>query len=158
MQNHEGAVSLTRVFRAPRERVFAAWTEARQLERWFSPFGYRVHSCETDPRPGGVFRLCLRSPQGRDFWVRGAYREVVAPERLVIQCTAHDEHDRPSVDELISVSFENDAGATRLSLRATASGKGAAAAAMVEGMPKGWNQTVQRLDKHLKPEPKEPSP
>lgn len=149
MAEHESTVSLIRVFGASRPRVFAAWTDARQLERWFSPNGFTAHSCETDPRPGGVFRFCLRSPAGKDYWVRGSYREIVPPERLVIECTAHDEHDRPALQEVIRVTLADERGATRLTLVATAGGEGATAAAMVAGMPKGWNQTVQRLDNHL---------
>ena len=150
MRKRESTVSLTRVFDAPRERVFAAWTDARQLERWFGPRGFTLHSAEADPRPGGMFRLCLRSPQGKDYWVRGLYREVVAPERLVISCTAEDEKGIPRLEEIISVSFADEGGRTRLSLNATAGGTGPEAEAMMAGMPRGWNQTVSRLDEHLK--------
>ena len=149
-RKRETTVRLTRVLDAPRERVFAAWTQPRQLEQWFGPQGFTLHSCETDPRPGGVFRLCLRSPQGRDYWVRGEYREVVAPERLVIACTAHDENDAPQLEEVISVTLADEGDSTRLSLHATAGGAGAKAEKMMAGMPKGWNQTVARLDELLK--------
>ena len=150
MQKRETTVRLTRVFDAPRERVFAAWTEARRLEQWFGPQGFTLHSCQTDPRPGGVFRICLRSPKGKDYWVHGVYREVAVPEKLVIALTAHDEKDVPRLEELISVSFADEAGRTRLSLHATAAGGGPVAEAMMAGMPEGWNQTVSRLDEHLK--------
>jgi len=78
---NERIVVITRVFNAPRSRVFAAWTEAEHLARWFGPKRFTVPSCETDPRPGGAFRVCMRSPEGRDFWVRGVFRQFVAPER-----------------------------------------------------------------------------
>ena len=149
-QRRDSTVRLTRVLDVPRERAFAAWTDARQLERWFGPKGFTLHSAETDPRPGGLFRICLRSPGGEDFWVRGVYREVVAPERLVIACTAHDEKGAPQLEEIISVSFTDEGGRTRLSLDATAAGSGPKAEKMMAGMPKGWNQTVSRLDEHLK--------
>ena len=150
MEKRESIVSLTREFAVPRERVFAAWTDAAQLVRWFGPAGFTLHSCEADPRPGGLFRLCLRSPQGKEYWVRGVYREVAAPERLVITCTAEDEKGIPRLDETISVTFTDEGGRTRLSLRATAGGIGPEAEAMLAGMPKGWNQTISRLDDHLK--------
>jgi uncharacterized protein YndB with AHSA1/START domain len=150
VEKRESIVSLTREFAVPRERVFAAWTDAAQLERWFGPAGFTLHSCEADPRPGGLFRLCLRSPHGKEYWVRGVYREVAAPERLVITCTAEDENGIPRLEETISVTFDDAGGRTRLSLRATAGGTGPEAEAMLAGMPKGWNQTVSRLDDHLK--------
>ena len=77
----EKTVDLTRVFQAPRERVFECWTRAEHLQHWFGPKGFTIHSCETDARPGGVFKLCMRAPDGKDYWVRGEFREVAAPSR-----------------------------------------------------------------------------
>jgi uncharacterized protein YndB with AHSA1/START domain len=147
----ERTVAITRVFDAPRERVFAAWTQAKHLAHWFGPKGFTVPSCEADPRPGGVFRLCMRSPEGKDYWVRGQYREIAPPERLVIACTADDDQGITRLEELIDVTFTQRGGETELKLLATASGPGAEAAAMIEGMPKGWAQTITRLDAHLNP-------
>src|SRR6202007_439781 len=73
---NERTVAITRLFDAPRERVFAAWTQPEHLARWFGPMRFTVPSCEIDPRPGGVFRVCVRSPKGHDFWVRGVFREL----------------------------------------------------------------------------------
>jgi len=143
-------VDITRVFDAPRERVFAAWTRAEQLARWFGPKGFTVASCEADPRSGGAFRLVMRSPDGKDYPVRGSYLEVVAPERLVIACTADDDKGITRLEEVINVTFTERAGKTTLTVHATASGPTAEAAAMLEGMPKGWAQTVDRLGAHIK--------
>jgi uncharacterized protein YndB with AHSA1/START domain len=150
---NQRTVDIARVFNAPRERVFAAWTKAEHLARWFGPKGFTVPSCEADPRPGGAFCLVMRSPDGKDYWVRGRYREVVAPERLVIECTADDDKGIARLEEVISVTFTERAGKTTLTVHAAASGPTAEAAAMLEGMPKGWAQTVDRLDAHLKPKP-----
>ncbi len=142
---HEHTVAVTRVFDAPRERVFAAWTQAEHLAHWFGPQGFRIHSCEADARPGGVFRLCLRSSQGTDYWVRGSYVEVDAPERLVVRCVADDAKGVQRLEETITVQLAADGARTRLTLRATAAGVGPEAAAMLRGMEQGWSETLDRL-------------
>jgi len=142
---YEHTVALTRVFDAPREQVFAAWIRAEHLAHWFGPKGFTIHSCEADPRPGGLFRLCMHSPEGKDYWVRGTYREVVAPGRLVIDCSADDENGVTRLEETIRVTFAEDGGRTTLTLNATAAGPGAVAAGMLKGMDQGWAETIDRL-------------
>jgi uncharacterized protein YndB with AHSA1/START domain len=146
----EKTVELTRVFAAPRERVFEAWTRPEQLSRWFGPKGFEVHSVVADPRPGGVFRMCMRSPDGREFWVRGSYREVVANERLEIFCTADDDKGVQRLEEIIQVRFSGRGNKTTLKVNAIASGLSEEAQPMLKGMKQGWSQTVARLDDHLK--------
>jgi uncharacterized protein YndB with AHSA1/START domain len=145
----EKKVVVSRFFDAPRSRVFEAWTRAEHLPHWFGPAGFTVHSCEADARAGGVFRLCLRSPDGRDFWVRGEYREVMVPERLVIACTADDEKGIERLRETIQVTFAEEDGRTKLTVNVVASGATHRAAALMEGMDKMWADTVHRLNGHL---------
>ena len=150
---NERTVAITRLFDAPREHVFAAWTRAEHLAHWFGPKRFTVPSCQSDPRPGGAFRVCVRSPEGQDYWIRGVFRELVAPERLVISCTADDEKGIARLEEVIDVTFAEQGGKTKLTLLVTANGLNTEAAAMLEGMPKTWAQTVDRLDAHLAPKP-----
>jgi uncharacterized protein YndB with AHSA1/START domain len=148
----ERTITITRMLAAPRERVFEAWTQARHLEGWFAPKGFTLHSCEADARPDGVFRMCMRSPDGKDYWVRGAFREARLPERVVISCTLHDEHGVPQIDELIDVKLAEEDGQTRLDLLTKCSGRGEGATRMLEGMPKGWSQTLSRLQTQFNPD------
>ena len=143
-------VALTRVFDAPRSRVFDCWTRAEYLQHWFGPKGFTIHSCEADPRAGGVFKLCMRSPDGKDYWVRGEYREVRAPERLVISSALDDEKGVERLLELIDVTFTESGGKTTVAVHAVASGSSDEAAAMLKGMDKGWAQTIDRLGGHLR--------
>jgi uncharacterized protein YndB with AHSA1/START domain len=147
----EGSVVITRVFDVPRERIFEAWTRAEHLEKWFGPKGFAITDCACDARAGGVFRLCMRAPWGGVYWVRGEYREVLAPERLVIACTLDDEQGASRLDEIIHVAFEQSGSRTRVVLNITARGTGAKGPSMLAGMHKGWAQTVDRLDALLHP-------
>ena len=75
---------VSRVFSAPRETVFRAWSSADHIKRWFCPDGYSVPEAKVDMRVGGAFEVCMRSPEGVDHWTRGTFTEVVTPERLTI--------------------------------------------------------------------------
>ena len=147
---NEKTVALTRVFEAPRERVFACWTRAEHLQHWFAPKGFTIHSCETDPKPGGIFKLCMRTPDGTDHWVRGQYVEVDAPTRLLIKCAADDAKGVERLHEVIDVTFTESRGRTTVAINAVARGPSDEAAAMLKGMDKGWAQTVDRLGTHLR--------
>lgn len=85
---------LTRVFDAPRELVWEAWTEAERLERWWGPKRCRTSVIKLDLRPGGIFHHALHWPQGQDMWGKFVYREIAAPERLVLVNSFADEEGR----------------------------------------------------------------
>ncbi len=80
----EPELVIKRLFDAPRSLVFDAWTKPEHLEHWQgAPRGFTVTAHDVDLRPGGAFRICMRSPEGVDHWLQGVYREIVKPERLV---------------------------------------------------------------------------
>jgi uncharacterized protein YndB with AHSA1/START domain len=74
---------ISRVFDAPRERVWKAWTDAAELKQWWGPRGFKVKSCKVDLRPGGAFLYGMTAPDGTDTWGKFVYREIVAPTKLV---------------------------------------------------------------------------
>jgi uncharacterized protein YndB with AHSA1/START domain len=76
-------VEMTRIFDAPRNLVFDAWTKPELLKRWMGPDGWSLPVCEIDLRAGGALRFMWRHLDGRTLNLSGVYREIVAPERIV---------------------------------------------------------------------------
>lgn len=76
--------SNSRLFDAPRERMFRAWTVAEHLTRWWGPKGFSSTFHEFDPRPGGHWRFLLHGPDGKDYPNHSQFLEVVEPERIVL--------------------------------------------------------------------------
>jgi uncharacterized protein YndB with AHSA1/START domain len=138
-------VTITRVFDAPREVVFRAWTDARQLARWWGPKGFKNPVCEIDARPGGALRIVMRAPDGVEHPMRGVIQEIVPPERLVFTAVATDADDGPILEGLTTVTFVEHKGRTILTLRASAVAVVDHAAAHLNGMEVGWTQSIDRL-------------
>ena len=88
----DNTLRLTRIFDAPRERVFDAWTDQEQFAEWFGPPGVTTVYCDLDARVGGAWRLLGRNAD-RSFAVSGKYLEVKRPERLVFTFAWHDKGD-----------------------------------------------------------------
>jgi uncharacterized protein YndB with AHSA1/START domain len=74
---------ITRIFDAPRELVWKAWTDPALVMQWWGPKGFTSPSCRIDFRVGGQYLFCMRAPDDRDFWSGGEYAEIVEPRRIV---------------------------------------------------------------------------
>jgi len=107
---------LTRDIAAPRERVFAAWADARAASRWWVPQDFTPLSCEMDVRPGGAWRRRMRGPDGTVVTKWGVYREVTAPERLVFTYRTESAGVTDS-ETLVTVTFAEEEGKTRMTFR-----------------------------------------
>jgi uncharacterized protein YndB with AHSA1/START domain len=112
----ERELVITRVIDAPRALVFKAWTQPEQVARWWGPKGYTTISCQMDIRPGGAYRVCMRSPQGVDHWKQGVYREIAPPERIVFTFAWEDAKGKPGHELLTTVTFVEQDGKTKLTL------------------------------------------
>jgi uncharacterized protein YndB with AHSA1/START domain len=141
----EREITITRVFDAPRAVVFKAWTDARQVAQWWGPKGFTNPVCEIDARIGGAIRIDMRSPDGRTFPMKGEFREVVAPERLVFTNIAVDEAGNHIIEGLTTVTFATEGGKTRMTLHTRGKAIADYAAAYLQGMEMGWTGSIDKL-------------
>jgi uncharacterized protein YndB with AHSA1/START domain len=145
-----GDLILTRTLHVPRGRVFRAWTDPRQLARWWGPKDFTNPVCALDPRPGGALSILMRAPDGAEHPMAGVYREVEEPEDLVFVSTAfEDAAGYPRLEVLNTVVFTEQDGATALTLTARILQAAPELAAAVAGMAQGWSQSLDRLQRLL---------
>jgi uncharacterized protein YndB with AHSA1/START domain len=110
---------LVRVFDAPRERVFDAWTDPDQFVQWMCPPGFGLDRCELDARTGGAWRVHGYKSDGSYFAKSGVYREVKWPERLVFTWARHGDDTFASKrghETTIDVTFRAIGDRTELTL------------------------------------------
>jgi uncharacterized protein YndB with AHSA1/START domain len=153
----------TRVFDAPRQRLWDCFTDPDHMKEWFGPKGSIVVASTMDLRVGGTYHGAMRDAEGRVMWAKFVYREIVAPERLVWVHSFSDEaggltrHPLSAtwpLQLLTTVLFEDaPGGKTRVTLRwsplnATAEEQATFDAAH-GGMTQGWAGSFERLDAYL---------
>lgn len=158
----------TRVFWAPRQLVFEAWTDPERLARWWGPNEMTNPVCEMDLREGGAWRIVMRTPEGLEYPMRGTVIEIDAPERLVLSMSTMehppewhaalreamaDEPYEEGQDIRMIVTFQEEedllGARTTLTIRqrfATAAERDAYARL---GARQGWGQSLDRLEELL---------
>lgn len=143
------SIVTTRVYDAPRELVFAAWSDPDRIAQWWGPNGFTTTTSEFDMRPGGVWRFVMHGPDGRDYQNRVTYEEIVRPERLVYRHGGGEEDLEP-VEFRNTVTFEDLGGRTRLTMRAVfPSAAERDRVAREYGAVEGGEQTLARLAEYL---------
>lgn len=154
---------ISREFDAPRQRVWQAWTEVERLKQWFSPKGFTVIAAKMDFRPGGSYHYGMRTPTGQEMWGKWVFREIKAPERLVLVnsfsdaaggMTRHPMSPTWPREMLSTSTFSEKNGKTTLTLEwlpvnATPE-EIATFEAGREGMKMGWTGTMEQLIDYLK--------
>ena len=146
-------VEITRVFDAPRELVFRAWTTAELLTRWHAPQGCTLQVLSLDFRPGGELLTCISNPSFGDCRCKGIYLEIIEPERIVYRSMLVDANGSPvdsvavghdpewPAETIVTVTFTDEGGKTRLTLRQNVS----EALAKRTGAHPSWLQMLDRL-------------
>ncbi len=161
MEKHNNSpttdIVITRIFNAPRERVWAAWTDPELTMKWWGPEGFTSPACKIDLRVGGKFLFCMRGPAGtefdKDMWSTGEYREIVPMEKIVCTDNFADAEgnivspkdygmpgDWPE-EMIVTVTFE-DAGEGKTKMTLVHKGHPTEMADMAQA---GWNQSLDKL-------------
>jgi uncharacterized protein YndB with AHSA1/START domain len=157
-------LAFSRVIDAPREVLFNVWTNAEHFAQWFGPRDVVLPFCRIDPRPGGVLHFCHRLRDGTEVWVKGVYREFVAPERLVFSLSFVDANGASAAHPmfpdwpldamfLTTVTFQDVDGKTQLAVRQVLVPAEFAAMDTFRRERRaagtGWMETLDRLDEYV---------
>ena len=141
-------LTISRSFAAPRELVFKAWSSAEHMKRWFSPEGCSVPEATVDFRPGGVCEICMRLPDGQDFWSKGQYIEIAPPQRLVFESAVIVNGERKFTART-TVTFDVEGVGTRMTVRQAYEIFDPAFQNAVEGSAEGWRTTLDKLEREV---------
>ncbi|WP_077325407.1 SRPBCC domain-containing protein [Virgibacillus siamensis] len=148
----EKSFTIRRVFDAPRELVFKAFTEPEHVSRWWAPGGYTIPVCKIDLRPEGIWHYCMQSPEGDRHWARSVYREIVEPERIVYTGTFADAEANPVgglPEHIATVTFTENEGKTTLAVHIQLQSLQELKTTLDMGMMEGLTETINNLDKVL---------
>jgi uncharacterized protein YndB with AHSA1/START domain len=148
LSKQPAAIEVSRLFDAPRERVFAAWSSGERLARWFSPEGCSVPHAEIDFRAGGVFALTMRMPDGEEHSCHGAFEEVTPPSRLVFTLEV-EMKGAPRFRARTIVDFAAEGERTLMTVRQSYDLYDEAFAGAPAGAREGWRTTLDKLAREL---------
>ena len=155
-------IVITRVFDAPRDLVWKAFTERERMAQWWGMKGLTTRILKLDLRPGGAFLYSMRMPDGREMRGKWVYREIVAPELLVVVHFTTDHTGRPIPHpydpnlppEMLTTSrFIEHAGRTTLELRSVPINETRPQREtfnkLADAMEEGFSNSLDLLDEYL---------
>ena len=165
MGNNQGLV-IERVFDAPRELVWKAWSDPEMMMAWWGPKNFTSPTIKIDFKVGGKYLLCMHGAPGpgmpeQDFWSTGVYQEIVPLEKIVIKDSFADAegnvvpasyYGMPGsfpLEAIISVTFE-DAGQGQTKMTLSYPSIAGIEGQMLDSMTQGWNQSFDKLTENLK--------
>jgi uncharacterized protein YndB with AHSA1/START domain len=138
-------IVITRLFDAPRARVFAAWTEAEHVAHWWDPSGAPLATCEIDLRPNGAFRWVHRAATGEGHAFTGVYLEIAAPEKLVFAVQMFASSPAP----ITTLLFAEEGNRTKLTIAMACKTKKDRDALLQMHVDSGTAQTLENLAAYL---------
>lgn len=155
---NENELIITRVFDAPRQILFEAFTNPVHLKNWWAPKGFSTTFCSVDLKIGGLFRYCMTSPDGNDFWGRGIYKEINKPNLIVYSDCFTDKDGNPvppshygmqltTIQEsIVEITFEEVMQSTKVTLKYSRMTELGQEREMAE---QGWNDMLDALENFI---------
>jgi len=158
MSNETERMVITRVFDAPRELVWKAWTDPKYVMQWWGPKGFSCPTCKIDFRVGGKFLISMKSPDGQEFYNGGEYHEIVPHEKIVSSMYFADANgnkveaaelgiEHKAIENAYDVTLFEDLGNGKTKL--TFIGNETAEEAKSSGQAEGWNQILEKIEEVL---------
>jgi uncharacterized protein YndB with AHSA1/START domain len=152
--NETERMVVTRVFDAPRELVWKAWTEPEYVMQWWGPKGFTSPVCEMDFRVGGKALCCMKTPDGQEFWNGIEYHEIVPFEKIVSSMYFADAQGNKVEPEAYGMEHEAIEGAYDVALfedlgngktKLTFIGNEPMESAKDSGQLEGWNEILDKI-------------
>jgi uncharacterized protein YndB with AHSA1/START domain len=157
MSTNTPEIVIERIFNAPRELVWHAWTQREHLMKWWGPKTFTCPDCTIDFREGGKYHYSMMAPEGTKFWITGTFETVRPMDHFSYTDSFADEHgnvvgashygmsdDMPKIMQVI-LDFEDLGGKTKMTLVH----RGLPAGEMSEQTKQGWNEMFDKLDSTL---------
>jgi uncharacterized protein YndB with AHSA1/START domain len=142
-------VNITRIFDAPQELVFKMWTDPVLVEKWWGPKDFTNPVCTLDVRVGGTMRIIMQGPDGTKYPTHGTFTEISPFDRIVFTNTKEDDDSNAELEVLNTVTFAEENGKTKMTLKAVVVMGTPQACQSIEGMNTGWNQSIDRFADNL---------
>jgi uncharacterized protein YndB with AHSA1/START domain len=142
-QTEKLSLEIKRHIKAPRERVYAAWTDPVQLRQWFGPENVQTRNLIVDARVGGEFRWDLVNPEGENMTIRGEYRELQPSRKIVFTWQWQDDEDWENHISIVTVELSDWDGGTELRLTHEQLPNEESR----DGHTQGWNSVLDKLEK-----------
>ncbi len=142
-------VRITRIFNAPQELVYKAFTNREMMMEWWGPHGFTNPDCEMDAREGGNWKINMHAPQMGfpNHWCKGIFLELNPFDKVVFTTRAFiDENDNAALEGLNTIILADENGKTKLTLHATLTKLAPGIQAAADGMEQGWNESLEKLD------------
>jgi uncharacterized protein YndB with AHSA1/START domain len=141
-----------RIFSAPRDLVFKAWSDCDHLKHWWGPREWPLTHCKMDFRPGGTWLYCMTGPGGEEAWGKAVYSEIVEPERIVFTdyFSDADGNEAPGMpSSLTTVEFAARDSQTEVISRSQYTTEEDLKKVLDMGVIEGVTETWDRLEEYL---------